>query len=41
MSDIKEALNPRDTAILDAEAGQNWLPKEPRDLLLTYINESQ
>lgn len=39
-NDIKTVLNPRDRGILDATSGTSWVPKEPREVLLPYIEES-
>lgn len=39
MSDIKSVLNPRDLKTLDAKVDDNWIPKQPRDLLLPYIEK--
>ena len=38
MSNIKSVLNPRDVKTLDASYNDNWVPKEPRELLLPYID---
>lgn len=40
MADINELLGVKDRNILDAKVGQSWVPKEPRELLLPYIDES-
>lgn len=40
-SKLSRILNPRDRSILDAQAETVWIPPEPRDLLLPYINEDQ
>ena len=39
MRDIKSALNPNDIKKIDATAQQNWIPKEPRELLYSYLEE--
>lgn len=40
MSDnIKEILNPRDIGILDAQIENNWVPKDPREILLPYAGK--
>lgn len=36
---LKEILNPRDRAILDAQTGSSWVPREPADVILPYIEE--
>lgn len=39
MSDLKSILNPRDVKVLDAATNENWVPKEPRELLLPYMEK--
>ena len=34
-------LTPRDRNILNAEAGTNWIPPEPRELILPYVDETE
>jgi hypothetical protein len=38
---LKRMLSPRDRDILDAQAGTNWVPKEPRELILTYVEKEE
>ena len=38
---LKSMLKPRDRGILDAQSGTNWVPPEPRELLLPYIEEDK
>lgn len=40
MSDIESILNPRDIKALDATTQNNWIPKEPRELLLPYMDQN-
>lgn len=40
-SRLKTMLNPRDRGILSAEAGTNWVPEEPRELLLPYVEPDE
>jgi hypothetical protein len=37
--DLKTILNPRDRFALDATSGTSWVPKEPREVLLPYIEK--
>jgi len=37
--DLKTMLKPRDRSILDAQAGTNWVPQDPRELILPYMPE--
>ncbi len=39
VSNLKDMLKPRDRGILDAQAGTNWVPPDPRELLLPYIEK--
>jgi hypothetical protein len=39
-NDLKTVLNPRDRFTLDATSGSSWVPKEPREVLLPYIEKS-
>jgi len=39
MPDLSAMLNPRDRRIIDDSPATNWIPKDPRDLLLPFINE--
>ena len=41
MTDLKKALNPNDTSILDAENDLSWKPKDPAELILPYLNEEE
>lgn len=41
MSDTRSPLNPRDIAILNAQSGQNWIPKDPVDLVLPYMQKDK
>ena len=41
MRDVKEVLNPRDTNMLNAKGNSSWVPKNPRELLLPYVEEIQ
>jgi hypothetical protein len=36
---LRSLLKPRDRGILDAQAGTNWVPEDPRELILPYITE--
>jgi len=36
--DLTTILNPRDRRVLDEGAGINWVPQEPRELLLPYMS---
>jgi len=38
--DLQKLLTPRDRSILDAQAGTSWVPKEPRELLLPYVDST-
>jgi hypothetical protein len=38
---IKDILNPKDIETLDATLNNNWVPREPRELLLPYISEEE
>jgi len=40
-ADLKRMLKPRDRGILDAQAGTNWIPKNPRELILPYMQEDK
>jgi hypothetical protein len=37
--DLKTLLTPRDRHALDATSGSSWVPKEPREVLLPYIEK--
>ena len=39
MRDLKEMLSPRDRSILDAQTGNSWVPRDPREALLPYVGE--
>jgi len=41
MSDTRSPLNPRDISILNAQSGQSWIPKDPVDLVLPYIQKEK
>lgn len=41
MRDLSKLLNPDDHDILNALPGQNWIPKEPAEILLPYIEETE
>lgn len=38
MPDLSTMLNPRDRRIIDDSPATNWVPKDPRELLLPYID---
>jgi len=38
--DLTAMLRPRDRNMLDEAAGINWIPKDPRELLLPYVDAS-
>lgn len=38
MPDLSAMLNPRDRRIIDDSPATNWVPREPRELLLPYMN---
>lgn len=38
--DLKDVLSPRDKGILDATTGSSWVPNQPADVLLPYVDES-
>lgn len=40
MTDLKKMLNPDDRDIINATGGTNWVPKEPRKVLLPYKVET-
>lgn len=39
--DIKKLLNPEDQELLQETAGVSWVPKNPRELLLPYMSDTQ
>lgn len=39
VSRLQDLLKPRDRDILDAQAGTSWVPPDPRELILPYIEE--
>jgi len=39
MIDIKTALNPRDAKLLGEKIGQEWIPQNPRELILPFTVE--
>lgn len=41
MSDLKKLLNPDDVSIIDATGATNWVPKEPADVILPYLDKRQ
>ena len=38
-SELRKILSPRDHSILDAVSTTNWVPKDPAEVLLPYIEE--
>lgn len=38
--DLKDILSPRDKNILDATTGTTWVPNDPAEVLLPYVDES-
>lgn len=40
-NDLKEILSPRDKGILSTNNGSSWVPNDPIDVLLPYINEKK
>ncbi len=38
--DLIEILSPRDKNILDATTGTTWVPNDPAEVLLPYVDES-
>ena len=38
--DLTTMLRPKDRQILDQEGPVSWIPKEPRELLLPYVDEN-
>lgn len=41
MVDIKKLLRPDDKAFINATAATNWVPPNPRELLLPYIEDTK
>jgi hypothetical protein len=41
VSKLQDLLKPRDKSILDAQAGTSWVPPNPRELLLPYLEEDK
>jgi hypothetical protein len=41
VSKLRDLLKPRDRQIIDATAGTNWIPKNPRELILPYTEEDE
>lgn len=39
--DLTAMLRPKDRRILDEDASVSWVPKEPRELLLPYVDETE
>ena len=39
-NDLKDMLSPRDKNTLDATTGSTWVPNDPAEVLLPYIDES-
>jgi len=41
MRNPKDMLSPRDMETLGAQGGSNWIPKEPRELILPFMEEEE
>lgn len=41
VSRLQDLLKPRDRDMLDAQAGTSWIPPDPRELILPYIEEDE
>jgi hypothetical protein len=41
MVDLKTALNPNDADLLHATSGQNWIPKDPINLISPYKEKKE
>lgn len=41
VSKLQDLLKPRDRDILDAQAGTSWIPPDPKELILPYMEEDE